>query len=141
MYDVGLTHVALPVTDLNASVAFYKRYANMKVVHRRQDEATVWEVAWITDGTRPFVVVLLQGPNRVSPLLPDAHLGVACTSRQEVDLLCRKARAEECLIRGPEDAGPPVGYWALLKDPDGHTLELSFGQQVGVTVGKASRNR
>ena len=31
-------------------------------------------------------------------------------------------------------AGPPVGYWAFLRDPDGHTLEVSFGQQVGLTV-------
>jgi hypothetical protein len=32
--------------------------------------------------------------------------------------------------------GPPVGYWAFLRDPDGHTLEISFGQEVGVTVEK-----
>ncbi|HNC43573.1 MAG TPA: VOC family protein, partial [Acidobacteriota bacterium] len=24
--------------------------------------------------------------------------------------------------------------WAFLRDPDGHTLELAFGQEVGLTV-------
>jgi lactoylglutathione lyase len=32
------------------------------------------------------------------------------------------------------DFGPPVGYWAFIADPDGNTLELSFGQEVGLTV-------
>jgi hypothetical protein len=38
---------------------------------------------------------------------------------------------------GPTDSGYPVGYWALLSDPDGHTLELSYGQEVGLTVERA----
>jgi hypothetical protein len=36
---------------------------------------------------------------------------------------------------GPRDYGPPVGYWAFLSDPDGHTVEISHGQEVGLTVG------
>jgi hypothetical protein len=32
------------------------------------------------------------------------------------------------------DAGTPVGYWALLRAPDGHTLEIAFGQEVAFSV-------
>ena len=39
---------------------------------------------------------------------------------------------------GPIDSGEPVGYWAFLSDPDGHTLELAFGQEVGLTVAGAA---
>jgi hypothetical protein len=28
-----------------------------------------------------------------------------------------------------------VGYWAFLRDPDGHTLEVAFGQEVALVVG------
>ena len=35
MVDLGLTHVALPVSNLNDSIAFYTKYARMQVVHRR----------------------------------------------------------------------------------------------------------
>jgi catechol 2,3-dioxygenase-like lactoylglutathione lyase family enzyme len=136
MHDVGLTHIALPVTDLDRSLSFYARYANMRVVHRRaQSSHKDKEVAWITDGTRPFVIVLLATDAVVSPLLPMAHLGVACATRQELDRLCACARQEDVLLEPPIDSGPPVGYWALLRDPDGHTLELSFGQQVADAVG------
>ena len=35
--DVGATHLALVVSDLERSMAFYARYAGMQVVHRRHD--------------------------------------------------------------------------------------------------------
>jgi hypothetical protein len=40
-------------------------------------------------------------------------------------------------VSGPYDSGPPVGYWAIIPDPDGHNLELSYGQEVGLTVEKS----
>ncbi|WP_218079567.1 VOC family protein [Anthocerotibacter panamensis] len=134
MSDLGLTHVALPVTNLDASIAFYAKYARMQVVHHRHDPSTGIRVAWVTDQTRPFVIVLIEQPQVEHPLLPSAHLGVACISRAEVDRLCALAQDEGRLCNGPADAGPPVGYWAYLADPDGHTLELTFGQEVAFTV-------
>lgn len=129
MSDLGLTHVALPVHDLDESIDFYAAYAHMQVVHRREG------VVWLSDKTRPFVIVLMQGGGPVShPLLPSAHLGVACESRDEIDRLAARAREEGRLIQGPEDYGPPVGYWAFIRDPDGHTLEVSNGQDVGLAV-------
>ena len=44
------------------------------------------------------------------------------------------ARLEGIFVREPQDSGYPIGYWALLQDPTGHTLELSYGQEVGLTV-------
>ena len=132
MSDVGLTHVALPVTSLERSIAFYVAYAAMQVVHQR--EGTVW----LSDRTRPFVIVLIEAPSVDAPLLPIAHLGVGCPTRDDIDRLCEKARSEGVLIEGPTDYGPPVGYWAFFRDPDGHTLELSHGQDVALTLARPS---
>jgi catechol 2,3-dioxygenase-like lactoylglutathione lyase family enzyme len=137
MTDVGLTHIALPVADVDRSVAFYTNYARMRVVHRRKDQTNGSEVVWISDGTRPFVIVLIGVPTVENALLPFAHLGVGCESREEVDRLCAEARREGVLLMGPADAGHPVGYWAFIRDPDGHTLEVSYGQEIGLTVERA----
>ena len=128
MTDVGLTHIALQANDLEASIAFYAAYAAMEVVHRREG------VVWLSDGTRPFVIVLIDAPKVESTLGPDSHLGVACASREEVDRLAALAREQGRLINGPEDYGPPVGYWIFVRDPDGHTLELSYGQDLESTI-------
>ena len=129
--DLGLTHVALPVRDVDASAAFYARFADMEVVHRRVDHGV--GVIWISDLTRPFVIVLLQ--TDVTHVLGGwAHLGVAVESRDEVDRRVADALEQGCTVSGPYDEGPPVGYWAIIADPDGHHLELAYGQEVGVTV-------
>lgn len=128
MADIGFTHVALPVHSLAASVAFYGKYASMHIVHQRPG------VVWVSDRTRPFALVLIESSNEIKPLLPMSHLGVGVRSRDEVDRLCQLAQEDECLAREPEDAGPPVGYWALIRDPDGHTLEVAFGQELGNAV-------
>ncbi len=134
MTDIGLTHIALPVADIDQSIAFYTTYVGMHVVHHRIDSHDHTPVVWLSDYTRPFVIVLIQTES-VSPILhPLAHLGIGCTSREEVDRRCAQARVEGILIREPMDSGPPIGYWAFLKDPDGHTVELSYGQEVGLTV-------
>ena len=113
----------------------------MQVVHHRRGTTAGSEVAWISDGTRPFVVVLIAVEKVENPLRPLAHLGVGCASRDEVDRLCDEARAEGALCLGPIDAGYPVGYWALLSDPDGHTLEISYGQEVGLVVEQHAREQ
>lgn len=127
--DLGLTHIALPVSDLDRSVAFYRDYAHLEVVHRAVS-ANGRETAWVTDLTRSFVVKLMQAP--AAPALGRlsgwSHLGVGCLSTDEVDERVARAAAESLGIIGPIDDGPPDGYWAIIIDPDGHNLELSFGQ-------------
>ena len=138
MVDIGLTHIALTVSNLERSIAFYSEYAKMQVVHQRIDSTEGIPVAWLSDGTRPFAIVLIQ-QSPVQPILsPLAHLGVGCRSREEMDALCDRARQQGVLIGGPQDSGYPVGYWAFLRDPDGHTLELSYGQEIGLAVEQTS---
>ncbi len=134
MTDVGLTHIALMTSNPEASIAFYAKYAAMRVVHRRTDAESAATVVWLSDGTRPFVIVLIEAPQVTAPLLPICHLGVGCASRGEIDRLCKEARLDGCLRDGPTDSGHPIGYWAFLADPDNNTLEISYGQEIGMTL-------
>ncbi len=134
--DIGLTHVALKSSDLDASIRFYADYANMEVVHLREEDTGV-RVAWLSDRTRPFVIVLLESEEVTTVLAPFSHLGVGCASRTEIDRYADKARVEGVLAQEPSDYGYPVGYLAMIRDPDGHMLELSHGQEVGLAVDEA----
>jgi catechol 2,3-dioxygenase-like lactoylglutathione lyase family enzyme len=141
MSDLGFTHIALPASNVDRSIEFYTKYAGMQIVHRRIDQTTHSDVVWLSDLTRPFVIVLIQVPQVEHQLLPLAHLGVACKTRAEVDRLCQDAQQEGFLQDGPQDAGHPIGYWAFLQDPDGHTLELSYGQEILFTVQQAKQQQ
>lgn len=130
--DLGITHVALQVADVGRSIDFYRRYADMVPVHRRTTSDGV-EVAWITDRTRPFVIVLLE-TDVTHPFGGWNHIGIAVGSTAEVDRRMRLAVEDGFVTAGPHDSGPPAGYYGIVVDPDGHNLEIAFGQEVTFTV-------
>ncbi|MGP9766871.1 VOC family protein [Halomonas sp. AOP13-D3-9] len=132
--DIGFTHIALSANNLDKSIDFYHRYANMTIIHERTDKEINKRVVWLSDKTRPFVLVLVQSSNPAPILGPFAHLGVGCRSKSEVDKLCEQARRESILSKEATDSGYPVGYWAFINDPNGHVLEVSYGQEIGLTV-------
>ena len=137
--DHGLSHIALTVRDVDRSIGFYHEFAEFEVVHHRG--ARGHRVVWLSDLRLPFALVLVESDTDEVRLGGVAHLGIACPSREDVDRLAARAREAGCLLREPEDGGNPVGYWALLRDPDGHNLELSFGQEVAAEVEQARRRR
>ena len=134
--DSGFTHVSFMVRDLDRSIDFYTRYTAMQVIHRRSPNLpSARHVAWLSDRTRLFALVLVQADEPTdTPLGPFGHLGVACATKAEIDGKTAMARREGVLRKEPEQLGEPVGYYVFFRDPDGNTLELSYGQRVGLEV-------
>ena len=59
---------------------------------------------------------------------------MACPTQEEFQRLCEMAASEGVLRQAPKATGGPAGTYAMLDDPDGHTLELSFGQEVAYAI-------
>lgn len=140
--DTGFTYLSLPAGDLDKSVEFYRRDAEMQVIHQREPGITeAHKVVWLSDLTRPFALVLVQSDNSDdTPLGPFEHIGAASGSREEIDEKVAIARREGVLRRDAQQSEIPVGYWAFFADPDGNTLELSFGQQIGLAIIRARKS-
>jgi catechol 2,3-dioxygenase-like lactoylglutathione lyase family enzyme len=126
-----LTHVALAVRDLERTIAFYRKHVHLHVVHQRVDAGR--HVAWLADRAEDaeVVLVLLETPDGVDrgPRTLQ-HLGFGVGSRDEVDQAAAKAREDGVLLMEPIEAGPIVGYFCLIEDPDGNPVEFSFGQPI-----------
>jgi catechol 2,3-dioxygenase-like lactoylglutathione lyase family enzyme len=126
-----LTHVALGVRSIDRSVEFYRRHAKLHVVHDRRDGDA--RVVWLSEReTDPqFVLVMFEAP--VQPTAATSslqHLGFAVASREEVDAAAAAGRADGTLVADPIYAGPVVGYFCILADPDGNPVEFSYGQPI-----------
>jgi lactoylglutathione lyase len=133
----SLTHMALHVQDLDATVAFYERFAGMTRIRHWQDAETGMRTAWLR-GASPgerFVLVVLQGEPRQfagaapqRPIGPLSHLGFAVDSRAAVDRIAAAAEAGGVLLAAPAYVNEIVGYICYLRDPNGHSVEFSHGQ-------------
>lgn len=131
MARAALTHIALRVKDVDASIGFYRRYAGFEVAHDRTDEGT--RVVWLAeDGDDPdFVIVLMAMPADAQPAKrPVDHLGFSVATRDEVDRLGGLAEEDGQLVLAPCEYGPVVGYICEVADPDGNVCEFSHGQAI-----------
>jgi catechol 2,3-dioxygenase-like lactoylglutathione lyase family enzyme len=125
-----LTHLALGVRSLDRTIAFYRRHARLHVVHDRGEGRD--RVVWLADRETDvdFVLVLFETTEAPSGTSTLKHLGFAVGSRQEVDDAAALGRADGVLAVDPTDAGPIVGYFCILRDPDGNQVEFSYGQPI-----------
>ncbi len=126
-----LTHLALGVRDLDRTVAFYRKHVNLHVVHERAEDGR--RVIWLAEreADADFVLVLFEVPGERSPGPQNLqHLGFAVASRAEVDQAAAAARADGVLALEPLYAGPIVGYFCMVTDPDGNQVEFSYGQPI-----------
>jgi catechol 2,3-dioxygenase-like lactoylglutathione lyase family enzyme len=104
----------------------------MQATHER--EGNSMRVAWLGWGEDPpkFVIVLLEGPYERNAQPPYQHIGMAVESRDAVDAVYERAKADGLAdLWAPTYAGPVVGYFCGVRDPDGNMVEFSHGQRIG----------
>ena len=126
-----LTHVATRSRDVAKSVDFYQRYAGLHVVHDRLDGGV--RVVWLSEEARDprFVLVVIGIPHEeYTDRSLAEHFGYDLPSRAAVDEIAARGAAEGILLQGPVYAGPIVGYFCMLRDPDGNIVEFSHGQPI-----------
>lgn len=123
------THIAFLVTDLDQSIEFYKRFCGLTVFKdkRAQGGSYVWLAPPTESGKNPKYSFVLSEDSVVERL---DHIGFRCDSKQEIDRIAETAKTVGVLEDGPVDYGGSVGYYVLLKDPDGHIVEFTFGQDL-----------
>ena len=147
---ISLTHLALHVRDLDACIAFYRRYAGLRIVHQRISRGK--RIVWLAEAEKirgasdreldpdservpaglDFILVLLPGgPGRDQLECDFSHLGFALPSEAAVDAIAEQARTEGILAWEPKREKYPVGYYCGIRDPDGNFVEFSYGQPLG----------
>jgi len=119
---------------MDACVEFYEHFCGMSVVQRRESSRGDSAVVWMAEPGREsdFVLVLIPGGSgQPQPADDYGHIGFAVGSREEVDALAEAGTTRGCLVWTPRQEAFPVGYYCALSDPDGNTVEFSYGQPLG----------
>jgi len=133
------THIALRVSDIDASIDWYTTFTPLALLDRRQDDLGFG--AWLGQpdaADRPFILVLAQFLPATDPfgaypqevLAPFAHLGIELPEHADIDDVAARAEAVGCLAMAPTEMPAPIGYICMLRDPDGNMVEFSYDQGV-----------
>jgi catechol 2,3-dioxygenase-like lactoylglutathione lyase family enzyme len=128
-----LDHIALHTADAERTAQFYCEWAGMRVVHARQDAGSPHRVSWVrlAHDQSGLIIVLIDSDEQLPSGRPSGrmdHFGFHVTSRADVDAIAERARALGILTDEPQYAGPIVGYFCTVRDPDGNLLEFSCEQ-------------
>jgi lactoylglutathione lyase len=137
------THVALRVSDIDATIAWYLEFTPLELLDRRQDDDGYG--AWLGHrevGEHPFVLVLAQffpdrdpfAPHPIAKLAPFNHIGIELPERADVDDVAARGEAAGCLVFPAKQMPDPIGYICMLQDPDGNLVEFSYDQGVYETA-------
>jgi len=136
------THVALRVTDIDATIEWYTTFTPLELLERRADDDGFG--AWLghPDPDSPFILVVAQFlPDRdpfagapTNTLQPFSHLGIELPAKDDVDEVARRGEAAGCLAMPAKQMPDPIGYICMLRDPDGNMVEFSYDQGVYETA-------
>ena len=128
-----LDHIALVTSDVQLAARFYCDWAGMQIVHERLEPGHTHRVVWVrlANDDAGLIIVLIQSDEHRPSGWPQGamnHLGFHVTARADVDSIAERARTVGILVDEPQYAGPVVGYFCTIKDPDGNMLEFSCEQ-------------
>jgi catechol 2,3-dioxygenase-like lactoylglutathione lyase family enzyme len=124
-----LDHIALMAANAERAAQFYCDWAGMEIVHDRCDPGHTHRVMWVRLKNDPsgLIIVLIESEHEFARGRMD-HFGFHLASRAAVDAIAARARAAGILVDEPQYAGPVVGYFCTIKDPDGNLVEFSCDQ-------------
>lgn len=124
-----LDHIAMRAANIERTAQFYCEWAGMEIIHDRRDPGHTHRVIWVRRKADPagLIIVLIENEGAYPHGRMD-HFGFHVSSRAEVDALAERARAAGILAEAPQYAGPVVGYYCMIKDPDGNLVEFSCDQ-------------
>ena len=125
-----IEHAALWTRDLERLRAFYERYfdarAGARYISATRSGFVSYFLRFPSGGARLELMTLpeLQDASG-APTVGYAHLALSVGSREAVDALAERLRADGVrILSGPRQTGD--GYYeAVVEDPDGNALEIT----------------
>jgi len=123
-----LTHIALHVDGISACIDFYRRYCKLEITDDQERGGRRMVLMAEPGRGASFVLQLIGGgADKASTPDDDRHFGFAADSREEVDRCVAMAKEDDILLFDIFEGPFPIGYICGVRDPNGNTVEISFG--------------
>jgi catechol 2,3-dioxygenase-like lactoylglutathione lyase family enzyme len=121
MAIIGINHVALAVTDVERTVAFYTQVVGLEVIPRPNFG---FPGAWLRIGKAPYELHIIQVESDAGVVASGSrgnHFAIQVTGLDEYPA---KLAGKTPWTKGPH-LRPDGARQFFFQDPDGHTVELT----------------
>ena len=116
----GLTHTALPVADLDRSIAFYQALIGAEVRYRSDDGADIG-----TPGCNDVISLQKVNDGRTGDMGQLGHIGFRLQKPEDLAVLAEAVVAAGGTVSDTGHFTPEEPY-VFAKDPDGYVIELWY---------------
>ena len=116
----GLTHTALPVADLDRSIAFYEALIGAEVRYRSDDSADIG-----TPGCNDVISLQKAADGKTGEMGLLGHIGFRLQQPEELATLAEAVVAAGGTVFDTGHFTPEEPY-VFAKDPDGYVIELWY---------------
>jgi catechol 2,3-dioxygenase-like lactoylglutathione lyase family enzyme len=116
----GLTHTALPVADIDRSIAFYQALIGAEVRFRSEDGADIG-----TPGCNDVISLQKAKDGRTGDMGQLAHIGFRLQQPEDLTALTEAVVAAGGTVSDTGHFTPEEPY-VFAKDPDGYVIELWY---------------
>ncbi len=121
---VGIGHVALKVSDIERSLAFYRDrlgFAEMMRLHR--DDGSLWLVYLRVTDTQ-FIEIFPEGEGDRAPGRERTAINHFCLECDDLDVTAAALRAEGIALTVEPKLGADGNRQCWIDDPDGNRIEF-----------------
>ncbi|SHL13525.1 VOC family protein [Chryseobacterium polytrichastri] len=128
-----IEHIAIWCNDLELTRNFYMNYFNMKSNEKYVNPTkhyTSYFLSSLSEDTSARLELMqrpdiLENSNKRGMVMGLAHLAISLGSKEEVDVLTNRLRADGYTIIGEPRTTGDGYYESVIEDPEGNWVELT----------------
>jgi len=125
-----MDHIAIWVQDLEIMCDFYVRYFNLIPGKKYFNPAKTFSSCFLTSEGETRIELMHQPSRKMHPDASDhtglAHLAFSTGSREKVDALTSRLRADSYFIAGEPRTTGDGYYESVILDPEGNRIEITI---------------
>ena len=126
-----INHIAIWVSDLEAVKDFYVNYFDMTCGEKYHNPSKRFSSYFLSFKNSSARIELMHS-EMASPLPADrniitglAHFAISTGSKEQVDALTERLRADKYIIKGEPRTTGDGYYESIVKDPEGNLVEIT----------------
>lgn len=135
-----ITHIAIKVTDIEATLAFYVGKLGFEEMFRLDRDGKLW-ILYLRITDTQYLEIFPEGEGDSAPGAERTGYNHMCLEVPDIQQAARELEAAEVPLFRPVVQGADGNWQTWIQDPDGHRIELMEMSPTGMQAEVIARRK